>query len=949
MPLNNKIALRDFNFLKKLDAHRSKTVWIRIVSLNWNEEPLNDITGYAQSGSISVSGSSRIRRTCSLSLLTNDPQIDDALWALKSKFKVEIGVNNDIDNRYEPIIWFPQGVYIITSFSTSVNDGGAQTVSISGKDKMCLLNGEIGGSLFASHEFAKIWTQHADGTTTKELIPIKTIIKEAVHQYGQEPYHNIVINDLDICGVELIDYIGKKRNIYVYDIYKNDEFVSSNIIFGEELSWEDDVINSPKPSEENFYSNIDFYPKESNSLCKLFLKMCYLEQRNYDLDQIRKMSLNSDYSYRLRKCVCPSDVDTTVGYRATDLTYTGELTIALGGKITEMLDKLVEMLGEFEYFYNLEGQFVFQRKRIYFNSQWSNVEMEANTAYYDIATNTDGAFYEFINDQIVASIQNNPKMNAVKNDYAIWGKKKSSTGKEWPIHLRYAIDRKPKMYYSLLDERMYVSNEYEVDIKDENEKVISKYRGQYDWRELIYQMARDNQAANTRINGLSLALKTIWSDTKLYHYDFDKLTASKWPDYYQYNDVTKKFVKLTSKGEFESCKEQNIFLYGPKLKYAKKGLTSKDIKLINLHLGYDFRCAQSEEQMIYDFFQAFGKTPNDIAGILTNKQSINNTIDAIPDEQIGGKDAKAYFKELITILYTSVRKLNNYTVTTTGEEVEILGELETLAENSQLKAIQYMQDELALWQNTFSTGYDAYYADILEFWPKIYRTKQSLKTIYDDAGNIAVDALGNLAQNDDYLEDQEWRKYVANGFWNPFYCSLNYNTGKVQFKQPEALWFWIDFADPTELASLQEYAVETIGRRSTTLNDDKIRALYFRPTPSIMFVDTSTDLPEYSDTLSMVHIQLVPPYTDYFSISSQGKSAKEMLDSQVYNGTYLQESISISCLPIYYMEPNVRIAINNSASAITGQFIVESFTIPLSYNGMMSINATRTDDRDRIY
>jgi len=49
------------------------------------------------------------------------------------------------------------------------------------------------------------------------------------------------------------------------------------------------------------------------------------------------------------------------------------------------------------------------------------------------------------------------------------------------------------------------------------------------------------------------------------------------------------------------------------------------------------------------------------------------------------------------------------------------------------------------------------------------------------------------------------------------------------------------------------------------------------------------------------------------------------------------------------MEPNVRIAINNSASAITGQFIVESFTIPLSYNGMMSINATRTDDRDRIY
>jgi len=74
--------------------------------------------------------------------------------------------------------------------------------------------------------------------------------------------------------------------------------------------------------------------------------------------------------------------------------------------------------------------------------------------------------------------------------------------------LRYAIDRKPTKYYSLLDERMYVSNQYEEEVKDSSDK----YRGQYDWRELIYQMARDNLASSNRIEGLTYALRTIFND-----------------------------------------------------------------------------------------------------------------------------------------------------------------------------------------------------------------------------------------------------------------------------------------------------------------------------------------------------------------------------------------------------------------------------------------------------
>jgi hypothetical protein len=49
---------------------------------------------------------------------------------------LEIGVKNNIDSKYPNIVWFPQGVYLITGFNTNqtVNN---YTISISGKDKMC--------------------------------------------------------------------------------------------------------------------------------------------------------------------------------------------------------------------------------------------------------------------------------------------------------------------------------------------------------------------------------------------------------------------------------------------------------------------------------------------------------------------------------------------------------------------------------------------------------------------------------------------------------------------------------------------------------------------------------------------------------------------------------------------------------------------------------------------
>jgi hypothetical protein len=48
-----------------------------------------------------------------------------------------------------------------------------------------------------------------------------------------------------------------------------------------------------------------------------------------------------------------------VGYRQTDLVYAGDLIENVGEAITSVLDKIKNMLGDFEYFYDLDGRFIF--------------------------------------------------------------------------------------------------------------------------------------------------------------------------------------------------------------------------------------------------------------------------------------------------------------------------------------------------------------------------------------------------------------------------------------------------------------------------------------------------------------------------------------------------------------------------------------------------------------
>jgi hypothetical protein len=143
------------DFLLKLDASKNKTIYAKIIALNLQEHPIETIEGRVTKGSINLDGASAVRRTCSLTITAQDFNYSNYLWGLNTKFALEIGVLNEIDTQYPDIIWFKQGIYFISSFNTSRSTNNF-SISIQGKDKMSMLNGEMGGTINSSVDFGTI-------------------------------------------------------------------------------------------------------------------------------------------------------------------------------------------------------------------------------------------------------------------------------------------------------------------------------------------------------------------------------------------------------------------------------------------------------------------------------------------------------------------------------------------------------------------------------------------------------------------------------------------------------------------------------------------------------------------------------------------------------------------------------------------------------------------------
>jgi len=155
--MNSTDFLQDSVFLKELDNLRIKEQYVRLTILTWGEEPIVEIQGKATSGSLNLDGNSSLRRTSNFSMFAEEQENDltniDQNLSINRKLKLELGFKNEINPKYGDIVWFPLGIFVIAAVSLSHQNSGV-TINISLKDKMCLLNGDLGGVIPAAVTFS---------------------------------------------------------------------------------------------------------------------------------------------------------------------------------------------------------------------------------------------------------------------------------------------------------------------------------------------------------------------------------------------------------------------------------------------------------------------------------------------------------------------------------------------------------------------------------------------------------------------------------------------------------------------------------------------------------------------------------------------------------------------------------------------------------------------------
>lgn len=850
--------LADKDFLRELDQNREREVFAKIVSLDYDENPIEEITGRVSSGTVSIDGSSSVRRSCSLSLIAQELNIHDFYWGLTTKFKLYSGLKNNINSKYPDIIWFPLGMFVISSFNTSQNIN-SYTVSIQGKDKMCLLNGTLGGTVMSlTADFGTETIEDESGESYKQDLPIKNIIREVVHEYAREPYHNIIINDLDTYGLELMEYRGSSP-MYIL-INQSDEAVNIRM----DLSMDNMYLGKYKDGRYVWSIKPGVFLDKPKIMIDGYSLVTVYDTRLESLDVEQhpdrisifyggKDNGGNDSYYTVMK----AEYGSSVGYKITELTYSGDLIAQVGSPVTTaVLDKIVSMLGDFEYFYDLQGRFIFQRKKTYINTSWNNIrsDSENKQVYIESAAYTSEVTYSFENSSLITSFQNSPDFDNLRNDYSIWGTKTTVSGNEIPVHLRYALDKKPIRYIN-----------YEGDIystNEDNELFIGQI--QCDWRELIYQMASDYMKHNR-------------DD------DFTIQVGKNNPDYYPdgytgyevyYTDIYSFWRELYNP-DYESTYS---ICYVTKSNYEQ---AMKDKKI---------------EYYWYD--QCTDKTAY------------------IPKNDYFYKDAYGIFQKVHSMTAEKLKNNSSYYYTL-------------------IKCDETMP-----------------YVNNRDYYTKSEGDYVTLKN-YKDLGT----SINNIGWNINVI------------------------------KLPQQLNFWFDFLD-TE-GELDQYSVRNIGTRPKAENDSDVKAIYFRDIPTILFLgieDTKAQLKRdlkinyvnYGLTKPQVEamsdkqledyiiennliskliakqknempgyafIQLPDYLENLFTISTQGKCAKDSLDSWLYKYTYCTETVSLTSIPIYYLEPNTRVYIHDNNSGIDGEYIVDRISLPLQYSGTMNISATKAAER----
>ncbi len=825
--LNEEQSKREF--LRQLDDLVNQKQYIQITLLDWQENPIKEIQGKLSGGSLSKDCSNSVRTvgnlSCSVSAGAYPLDSLKADFALNKKVFIEVGIRNDT-NMYKdwPILWFPQGVFLITDFSLNSSSTSAVNLTMSIKDKMCLLNGDVGGKLPAYVQFDVMDTQTPDGSFIEQKVLVYNVISELVNHYGGEDLNNIIIQDVPLRIRQVMKWNGSNKLYGIYNIDSDDDYLNSNWTF---------------TLDKKTGSNVIEYEQ------------------------------NAD-----------------VGYIYSDFIFTNELAGNIGESITSVLDKIKDYLGNYEYFYNEFGIFIFREIKNYLNiTQAETVEDEmtrniikfaggkfllenGSENQYLIETTNEKTLYAFNDDSNITSITVTPQYGNIKNDYIVSGLRQGdSSDIKHIIRYRLAIDNKPDK------------------IKDSNypkEYYLSSYEDvvyYYDELEKVHKLG-----IGTEVDVLPL----VGNWDKIYLVNSDCKLSFLGDQYY---------TNLIKDNDFLLHVINNVnvttTLEDYKIQILDKEYVEKKKSDIQKKYAYKWD-GQKYIQLYY------------LKDILDDNS-----------EQIAAEPVTYYPEDWRTALYL----------------YGLQGEKEGTDKGA------YYEDLSAFWPQEYCLKPD----DQHFFVEKSGQENSNSYNVLSN-GNFYLDFIdAEVAALGEYSIDNIGRRedVVSNDDINCLFLPEIPNIVFLNKDNPAENWSENSAITVTEEELKRFYADEMSAKNTEKSWDEYYEEAEAMPAEQIMLILQRQECEDNMQPWTQVGQEI---YSN-LSIGGYANSAYEQIRYELFCHTHYQKTVSITSIPVYYLSPNSRVQLESKSTNTYGDFMVQNINLTFGPGANMSVVLNETMER----
>lgn len=926
-------------FLEKLYEHNIRKVHSKVELLDWSEKTLGEIDGIVLNGSYNVDGNSTVRRNVSLTLSVVDRE-DNLVYEyldLSKKVRLYAGLENYTDEHVEDeIIWFNLGTYVLIepSYSHTVQE---MRMTLQAQDKMSLLNGVIGGVFNTATSFSE--RNSVTGTTTS--LSWREIFYYAATIFGEEDPAKVVIESVP-------EYIYDYVQVKSVAGFKND-FIhkdAPSTVEGERIIMK--AWSPSKPEKEIKFSQ-------------------------------------TDRLYKLAKFGPPNPV-------IADSSASENYMKNAGEPISSVFDDIVQNLGNtHEVFYNINGDLILQKIHHYINDTF-NPDMNPELGYMDYEFTMDDYLpdfsgfpfaYDFSNKDTVTAYTNSPSWTNIKNDFIVISKNGSNT-------LQVAIDKRPTIR-DLREWFIQFNSDYKLNTTSRDLEFLRldgkgtrmPYDAVEDTVPFLYKEATKNsQAVYVDVPlykipwQVALGLKN-YMIRNVYSVIGQERVLPRWGKecesmIFKYTKGTDETTLFPNMGIFNPA---NVFLGNPWLAGYKTAESAAGVnETESLDYGDPIFTVQGDPTFWMYFLDVIDE------GSKLGRYSI---------DKIGKRTMVQTSENASTLFRVQPRSL----VVMTEEELANLGGdfiLQNLQENGQEYAI--IRD--LSFQMFLPTAYTANETKNSYPYPMIqgdprkngnqYFSDTKAQKLYTVGGYFSGSFLTNLSATG--VAKNGAIAIKRGTFRHPLsradHTHAAGSTSYTELVIPVANAAFI--ANQNNLRSLEDMFVMYARNRKARFpdaasNDDffivvKIfndgikymavnNATYswkpftFDTTNAgdvlVAFVNHAVNESEYEGVKSYWGSGTIDLLEELFNIREAGLvslfdsagavDCLSQLRQMMYQHTNLSEVITINCLPVYHLEPNTLIRVEDERTNISGVFMITSFSIPFNPRSanLMNINAIK--------